>query len=465
VYTDWLITVLRFDVEMRAQFDTVRTALADIAASIRTNQDATDESILGDVEGLRPPIAPPWCFETCVEDLTRIAEAAQAAGHAKAAVEIARQAQAIAEKTHDGEIALWCATFLMRADLTAGRRIEAEIQIRNLLEVASAVEKLPDDFEKTLAKVREGFGEASGVALGIESFRAARAEDEGKDDEALARWTEAARRSIPLRLGFRAPHPPLDALEGVIYGPDPARRGALLAARLGRMEQAWSLASITCIPTFGNEPLDVAKSREQLAARRWDGMLVLVVDRKATLVGWLDAQALKFKVLPIGSRAVRELASQVWGSVLGEKAVEIPTTPFAPSAAREAFRVLLEPLGIPLRGRIWVLHTPELGYLPLGLLVHGEARDSTDPSRPGRPRFLIEDGTFLHCCTPGGIPHVDDATNAAVVARLRELGTTKGDEADAMHAVQLEMLEGRGPLGTGRTHPWYWAEFELQPPK
>lgn len=466
VCSEWLITVLRFDVLTRARFDTVRAGLADIAASIATNKDATDDSILAEVEELRPPIAPPWCFESCVEELTRIAEAAQTTGHGKAAVEIARQARVIAEKTHDGEIALWCATFLMRAELEAGQRNEADMEVRLILEAAGGVERLPEDFEKTLAAIHDGFGHDSAIAIGIQSFRAVRAQHEGKDDEALSLWTAATRDSIPHR-AFHMINPPLSSIENVLCGPDPARRGTILAARTGRFEEAWELARVAFAPGMQGKPFAAANMKEQLDALRLNGVLALVADRAETVAVWFDFQGPRAKVLPIGLVGIQALVDQVQESVrdASQKKGEPSTTPFNPTSARQAYRALIEPLGPPWRGRIGVFVTTELSALPLGMLVVEDAPSTTATTKPARPRFLVETATLVRMAGGGRGWEVDDATLEAVTNRINTLEAQSGNRADAVHAVQLEMIDGLGPLGTGRSHPWYWAGLELGPPR
>lgn len=453
VYTGWLITVHNYDVEARAVFDTVRRGLADIAASVVTRPELTDAAILGEVDGLRAPIAPPWCFESCVEELTRIAEAAQATGKGKAAVALAREAQTIAEKAHDGEIALWCAKFLLRTEQEAGRKAEASGQLRRLLEAGAAVEHLPADFESLLADVQKSFAGDPGVAVGIQSLRAVRMENEGDDVEALALWTTALESSMKVRPEV----PDLEQVESALYGPDPARRGALAAARMGRYDDAAQLGAPACLGSMEGGPrLDALVPRED------ERMLVIIVDRAATVVLLLvDKTETRGSIVPIGTKEVRTLVEQVRESLhkVGPTSGEPPTIPFDPTFARAAYEALLKPLNVPLRGRLGVLRTPELEHLPLGALVVDEM-----PGPPARPKYLTEGATFLRMSECRGLPEVDEATRSAVKRRLGELVPKAEGLAEAVGTVQLEMIEGRGPLGAARTHPWYWADLELRTP-
>jgi len=450
VYTGWLITVHNYDVEARALFDTVRKGLADIAASLVTRPEVTDEAILGEIDGLRAPIAPPWCFESCVEELTRIAEAARAMGRGKAALTLAREAQAIAEKTHDGEIELWCARFLLRAEQEAGRKAEARGQVRRLLEAGAAVERLPADFDASLAEVQRSFADVPGVDVGIRSLRAVRAENEDDHVEALALWTTALRSSLDARPQV----PDLELVEAALYGPDPARRGAFAAARMGRYDEALELGKVACGGTIGG-------GDELQALLPGDKVLAIIVDRSATLVLLSPTPETRGCIVPVGAQAVRALVENVRQGLhkLGPEAGKPPTVQFDPTFAREAYEALLEPLNVPLRGRIGVLRTPELEQLPLGALVVDES-----PGPPPRPKYLLEEATFLRGSKCSGLPEVDEATRSAVKRRLDELLTKPGGLGEAVRTVQLEMIEGRGPLGSARTHPWYWADLELATP-
>lgn len=411
VASAWLITAMNYDVETRAAFDTIRSALADVAASLAGRKDATDASILEEVDSLRPPIAPPWCFESCVEDLTRIAEAAKAAGHASAATGLARQARAIAERTHDGEIALWCATFLGRVEREAGRRTEASEEFRRLLEAARWVERLPPGFDDTLREAATWFGDGM-EAVGVDSLRAEWLERDGREEEALALWTKAANSSVP-------------------GGVDPARRGALLAARMKRFDRAWELAQIV----LGT------KDGPQLLGDELDAMLAFLVDRDSTLALWIDGKGTRATVLPLTAERVGSLVKGVQAAI----SIERPATAFDPAPAREAAKLLLEPLGVPLKGRIGVYTTRELAALPFGALVVADSP---------RPRFLIEDAVVIRRTWHPEPWKVDEETLSAVGAK----------SGDALRAVQLEMIENRSPLVKNRTHPWYWVAFEFRSP-
>jgi len=449
VHTSWLITMMRFDVETRALFDTVQSALADIAASMPTRKDATDASVIAEVGGLRPPIAPPWCFETCVEEFTRIAEAARKAGHAEAANAIAREARTIAERTHDGEIALWCATFLLRAEQEAGRRIEAEGEIRKLLEAARGVEHLPPGFTDALAEIEKWSGADSGTAVGIESLRADLAERAGKRDEAFALWMSAVRRSEALPAGPQTAEPTLAAIESWLHGPDPRRRAALLATRMGRSRDAWTLARMAAsTPGSLTEANEEDRRKELFAAHHLDAMLVLVVDHQDSLAAWCDAEGKRAVSIPAGLEKLRELITELRlrGAGVNDGA-KPPSSPFDPSPAHLLSQVLIEPLGVPVRGRIGVCLSPELSEMPLGMLVVGE-------------KFLVEQATIVRL-TPGSAAwKVDEPTSEAVTKRLQELA----GKDDAVRTVQLEMIEGHGSLGSARMHPWYWAGLELGRP-
>ncbi|MFN0009502.1 MAG: hypothetical protein ACKVXR_16510 [Planctomycetota bacterium] len=451
VTTAWLITVHNYDVEARALFDTVRRGLADIAASVQSGPEMTDEAILGEIDGLRAPIAPPWCFESCLEELTRIAEAAQAKGRGKAAVALAREVQTIADRTHDGEIALWCATFLLRAEQAAGRKAEASGQVRRLLEAAGAVERLPADFEGLLTEIQKSFTDEPGVAVGVQSLRAVRLEHEENLVEALALWKTALKSSTSLRPAI----PELEQVEKALYGPDPARRGALAAARMGRYDDAREMGQAACWRSLEGETIQNLGPAE-------NGLLTVVVDRAATVVVLTHSTPeTRGCIVPVGANSVRTHVEQVRQSLhkVGAEAGKPPTIPFDPTFAREAYEALLRPLNVPLRGRIGVLGTPELAQLPFGALVIDEW-----PGPPPRPRYLAEEATFLRWSECNGLPEVDDATRSAVKKRLDELAAKPGELGAALRTVQLEMIEGRGPLGAARTHPWYWADLELARP-
>jgi len=197
---------------------------------------------------------------------------------------------------------------------------------------------------------------------------------------------------------------------------------------------------------------------------RLNGVLALVPDRTETVAVWFDFEGPRAKVLPIGLVGIQELVERVRESVRGaapEKG-EPPTSPFDPTSAREAYRMLLAPLDLPWQGRIGVFVTTELAALPLGMLVVEDPPRDAATTKPSRPSFLVEAATLVRHTGHGRGWKVDDATLEAVTNRINTLAAASGKPADAVHAVQLEMIEGRGPLGTGRTHPWYWAGFELE---
>jgi hypothetical protein len=307
---------------------------------------------------------------------------------------------------------------------------------------------LPPGFTDALAEI-EKWSEDHSVAVGMETLRADLAEREGKDEEALAHWNTAAAQSLPIRR-FHIQYPPLDAIEGLLFGPDPVRRGALLAARMGRSEEAWKLTRIAASElTTLDEAAEKADRSRLFAAGRLDALLVLVVDREKSLAAWSDAQGNRVVSIPAGLEKLRELVTELRlrGAGIHGDGAKPPTTPFDPSPSTLLSQVLLEPLGVPLRGRIGVCLSPELWDLPLGMLVVGE-------------KFLVEQATIVRL-TPGhGAWKVDDLTSDAVTDRLQELS----GKDDAVRTVQLEMIEGHGSLSSARKHPWYWAGLELGRP-
>ena len=457
VYTVWLITMLNYDIDARATFATVRAGLADVAASVRTRKDLSDEAILAEVDGLRAPIAPAWCFESCVEELLAIAEAAAAAGRAKAADALTREVQELAARTRDGEVALRCAASLLRTEHEAGRTKEAEQEVDRFLAAARGVARTPPDFEATLATIVEWFGADSPVAVGVDTVRAELAEDAGRQEEALALWRGALDRARRLRDVPLPTDPSLEETERWLRGPDPARRGALLAARMGRFDDAWKLARVAASPPGTLDEADEeARRKETFAARRLDALLVLVVDRQESLAAWSDADGIRTAILPTGLGRLRELVTELRSVTAGagNGGGIPPLSQFDPGPARRLFQSLLEPLGKPLRGRIGVQATRELADVPLGMLVVGET--GKDPSRP---RFLVEDATIVRTTRGRGAWEIDAGTAAAVKQRLQELAGAE----DAVRTVQIEMIEGRGALGSERKHPVCWAGLELEP--
>jgi CHAT domain-containing protein len=163
--TPWILSVMRWDVEQRARFDTVRAGLDSLPAAIETGGAA---SIRAEVDSLRPPTAPNGAWELCAPELTRVAGAAGSAGARDEARSLAEEIAASADRERDGEIAAWCANFLGQTARKEGRLRAAAGQFAKAVEIArglgdeaTALERLCD-----LSSVRLALGDLEGALSG-----------------------------------------------------------------------------------------------------------------------------------------------------------------------------------------------------------------------------------------------------------------------------------------------------------